>query len=311
MKKSIKMLIITLVTILCFTSTSIVVAAGPSSTGAGDKSQNSSNSTTDISNSQDTQNVKEEVKNSGGYENKNSNVDAKTSGNALKDRNRVLEQTQNTLREQIKKLENEKTDLENQYKEAVRTENQGQAQALQLQIQQKEQDINSSKDQLKQIREQIRETIRNSYTNEERNQLKVLEGELKESYKDIKVLPVDSVIAKGAIIKFDTPPVIKEGRMLIPVRALTEGFGASVTWDQAKQEVTIQREEVNIVLQIGNNLAYVNGEEVKIDVPPETINNRTVVPLRFIVEKLGLKVNWDAESETVEIEDSQAMNTNE
>lgn len=99
--------------------------------------------------------------------------------------------------------------------------------------------------------------------------------------------------------------------MLIPVRALTEGFGASVTWDQAKQEVTIQKEEVKIVLQIGNNLAYVNGEEVKIDVPPETINNRTVVPLRFIVEKLGLKVNWDAESETVEIEDSQAMNTNE
>ncbi|MCR4435789.1 MAG: copper amine oxidase N-terminal domain-containing protein [Clostridiales bacterium] len=311
MKKSIKMLIIILVTILCFTSTSIVFAAGPSSTGSGGTSQNSSNSTTNISNTQDTENIKEEVKNSGGYENKNPDVDAKTSGNALKEQVRVLEQTQNTLRDQMKKLENGMADLENKYKEAVRTENQGQAQALQLQIQQKEQDINSSKDQLKQIREQIRETIRNSYTNEERNRLKTLEEELQEKYQDIKVLPVDSVVAKGTMIKFDTLPVIKEGRTLIPVRALTEGFGASVAWDQAKQEVTIQREEVKIVLQIGNNLAYVNGEEVKIDVPPETINNRTVVPLRFIVEKLGLKVNWDAESETVEIEDSQATNANE
>lgn len=311
MKKSIKMLIITLVTILCFTSTSIVFAAGPSSTGAGEKSQNSSNSTTNISNTQDTENIKEEVKNSGGYENKNPDVDAKTSGNALKEQVRVLEQTQNTLRDQMQKLENEMADLENQYKEAVRTENQGQAQTLQLQIQQKEQDVDSSKEQLKQIRGQIRETIRNSYTNEEKDKLKVLEQQLKESYKDIRVLPVDSVIAKGAIIKFDTPPVIKEGRTLIPVRALTEGFGASVTWDQAERKVTIQRAEIKIVLQMGNNLAYVNGEEVKIDVPPEAINNRTVVPLRFIVEKLGLKVNWDAESETVEVEDSQAANANE
>jgi hypothetical protein len=310
-KKSIKMLIITLVTVICFTLTSIAFAAGPSTNGTDEKAPNSSDSATSISNMQDTQNVKEEIKNSGGYKNINSNADAKTRGNALKDRKRVLEQTQNKLKEQIKKLENEKTDLENQYKEAVKTENQGQIQALQLQIQQKEKDINSSKDQLKQIREQIRETIRNSYTNEERNRLKSLEEELKEKNRDIKILPVDSIIAKGTMLKFDTPPVIKEGRILIPVRALTEGFGASVTWDQAKQEVTIQRGEVKIVLQIGNNLAYVNGEEVKIDVPPETINNRTIVPLRFIAEKLGLKVNWDEESETVEVEGSQAMSTNE
>ncbi|MGE5615103.1 MAG: copper amine oxidase N-terminal domain-containing protein [Bacillota bacterium] len=185
-------------------------------------------------------------------------------------------------------------------------------------IQANDENMNSSAeaktkgDQLKQIREQIRERIRNLYTKEEKDRLKSLEKELKKKYKDIKVLPVDSVITKGAMIKFDTPPVIKEGRILIPVRALTEGFGASVTWDQAKKEVTIQRGEVKIVLQIGNNLAYVNGEEVKIDVPPEIINNRTVVPLRFIAEKLGLKVNWDEESETVEVEeDSQAASTNE
>lgn len=311
MKKSIKMLIITLVTVIFFTSTSIAFAAGPSTNGTDEKGPNSSDSATNISNTQDTQNVKEEIKNSGKYENRNSNADAKTSGNALKDRNRVLEQTQNKLKEQIKELEREKKELENQNKEAVRTENQGQVQALQLQIQQQEQDINSCKDQLKQIREQIRETIRNSYTNEERNKLKALEEELKKKYQDIKVLPVDSVIAKGTMIKFDTPPVVKEGRILIPVRALTEGFGATVTWDQAKQEVTIQRGEVKIVLQIGNNLAYVNGEEVKIDVPPETINNRTVVPLRFVNEKLGLKVNWDEDSETVEVEESQAMNISE
>jgi hypothetical protein len=324
MKKNIKMRIIILVTMLCFVSTSIVFAAGQSSIEFGETnqpgqssiefgetSQNSSDSTTNISNTQTTENIKEEVENSDGYENKNPDIDAKTSGNILKEQFYVLEQTQNTLRDQMKKLEKDIADLENKYKEAAKAENQEQTQVLKLQIQQKEQEIDSSKEQLEQIRGQIKEKILDSYTNEELDKLKVLEQQLKERYKDIKVLPVDSIIAKGAIIKFDTPPVIKEGRTLIPIRALAEGFGASVAWDQAEQKVTVQKGEIKIVLQIGAKLAYVNGKEVKIDVPPETINNRTVIPLRFIIENLGLKVNWDAESETVEVEDNQVTNTNE
>jgi hypothetical protein len=42
---------------------------------------------------------------------------------------------------------------------------------------------------------------------------------------------------------------------------------------------------------------------VTIDVAPTSLNNRTIVPLRFITETLGLKVDWDAETETVEISD--------
>jgi len=77
MKKSIKMLIITLVTILCFTSTSIVFAAGPSLTGAGEKSQNSSNSTTNISNTQDTQNIKTGTQSGQGSGSGSSNAEKK------------------------------------------------------------------------------------------------------------------------------------------------------------------------------------------------------------------------------------------
>lgn len=46
---------------------------------------------------------------------------------------------------------------------------------------------------------------------------------------------------------------------------------------------------------------YVNGQEMKTDVPAQIINGRTMVPLRAIAEYFGKAVNWDAKSNTVTI----------
>ena len=54
-----------------------------------------------------------------------------------------------------------------------------------------------------------------------------------------------------------------------------------------------------ISVTIDSNIAIVNGEYKQIDVPPMIINNRTMVPLRFIGEALGAEVNWMAETRTV------------
>lgn len=54
-----------------------------------------------------------------------------------------------------------------------------------------------------------------------------------------------------------------------------------------------------ISVTIDNNIAVVNGEYKRIDVPPMIINNRAMVPLRFIGEALGAEVNWIAETRTV------------
>jgi hypothetical protein len=66
-----------------------------------------------------------------------------------------------------------------------------------------------------------------------------------------------------------------------------------------------------IVLNLESNTAYVNGAEVTIDVAPTTINSRTIVPLRFITETLGLKVDWDDETDTIEIGDDTEETTTE
>jgi len=43
----------------------------------------------------------------------------------------------------------------------------------------------------------------------------------------------------------------------------------------------------------------VNGKEIQCDVPPQVINDRTMVPARFLAEALGAKVSWDENQNAV------------
>jgi hypothetical protein len=43
----------------------------------------------------------------------------------------------------------------------------------------------------------------------------------------------------------------------------------------------------------------VNGKEIKPDVAPQIVVNRTMVPVRWIAEALGAEVEWDADTRTV------------
>ncbi|MFT9486620.1 MAG: copper amine oxidase N-terminal domain-containing protein [Tepidibacillus sp.] len=48
----------------------------------------------------------------------------------------------------------------------------------------------------------------------------------------------------------------------------------------------------------------INGEVIKPDVPPQIINYRTLVPVRFVSENLGMKVEWDSVNRKVNITDT-------
>ena len=104
----------------------------------------------------------------------------------------------------------------------------------------------------------------------------------------------------------DSPPIIKNGRTLVPIRAIIEALGGTVSWDPSTKTVDITLNNNFIRLQIGNAIAYVNGEEKVIDpanyrVVPEIINGRTMLPLRFVAENLGCDVKWDGNTKTITI----------
>ncbi|KYH30853.1 copper amine oxidase N-terminal domain-containing protein [Neomoorella mulderi] len=88
--------------------------------------------------------------------------------------------------------------------------------------------------------------------------------------------------ALEAYDRFNVPPVIKSSHTLIPVRAITEGLGATVNWDEATIAVTITKNGVTVVLILGSTEVTVNGAKMNLDVPALLISNRTFVPLRFL-----------------------------
>ncbi len=107
-----------------------------------------------------------------------------------------------------------------------------------------------------------------------------------------------TVTLNGQYLSFATPPVIQNERTLIPVRFLFECAGAEVNWEHETSSVTITYGDTTVKLKIGDDTAYVNGVSKKLDVAPQLINNKTLIPLRFISEELGFNVDWDGDGYT-------------
>jgi len=109
------------------------------------------------------------------------------------------------------------------------------------------------------------------------------------------------VTVNGRALVMDTPPVSRDGRTLVPLRAIFEALGANVVWDPVARTITGTRGNTTMFLQINSRTAKLNGNPVVLDVPPAVIDGRTMVPTRFVAESLDARVNWDGQTRTVSI----------
>lgn len=111
-----------------------------------------------------------------------------------------------------------------------------------------------------------------------------------------------SVTLDGQSVTFpDQEPLEVSGRVMVPVNAIFEAIGAEVTWNPTAKTVTAVLNDQTFVLKIGSSTATVNGTSVEIDSSAIIKNSRTLVPVCFISEALGLKVDWDQSTATVKI----------
>lgn len=111
----------------------------------------------------------------------------------------------------------------------------------------------------------------------------------------------DRLFVQGRTLEYDVPPVIIEGRTLVPVRVITEELGAEVDWEADTETIIIERDETIITFALDDTTVYVNGEEQEIDVPSQLINDRTMVPLRFISEVFDESVSYIPETGDIDI----------
>ena len=110
-----------------------------------------------------------------------------------------------------------------------------------------------------------------------------------------------NVIYDGQTIDFDVQPEIIDGRVMVPMRTIFEIFGAKVKWDSDTQTITAKKKSKTISMTIGNTDMTKNDETYSFDAAPLIEEGRTLVPIRAISDMLGLDVEWDNDSRTVEI----------
>ncbi len=100
-------------------------------------------------------------------------------------------------------------------------------------------------------------------------------------------------------------PIIDSGYTLVPIRAVIEAFGGGVYWDGDRQEVNVFIRENAVIMTINSEQAEVYSGDVRntvtLPVAPKIIDGRTMLPLRFVSENCGLKVDWDEQSHLITI----------
>ncbi len=97
----------------------------------------------------------------------------------------------------------------------------------------------------------------------------------------------------STLLSFDrVEPTVKNGRMLVPVRTFFEAAGLELKWDPATKTIEGRSADTSITMNIDSTKATVNGKQVTLDVPATVQNGRTLVPIRFVSEATGAKIDW-------------------
>jgi len=89
-----------------------------------------------------------------------------------------------------------------------------------------------------------------------------------------------------------TAPLTLSGRTMVQIRAIVEGMGGNVGWNDTIKEISLEYGEYKVRMWLDSNSINANGAARVIDVAPTELNGRTMVPVRFAAENLGAEVDW-------------------
>jgi hypothetical protein len=116
-------------------------------------------------------------------------------------------------------------------------------------------------------------------------------------------ISVNAVNVNGKFIATDVSPIIKDGRVLVPIRTLAS-LGVTYQWDSKSQSALITKGKDQIKLTANKKEAFKNNRTVQIDVPVQMTQGRILVPIRFVSENFGHKVSYEKLRSILFIQDS-------
>ena len=138
----------------------------------------------------------------------------------------------------------------------------------------------------------IRETV--SITGLNTIAFNYISDEKPDNYVNVKVY--DQYIDFSSINQW---PFIENGRTMVPLRAVFEVLNCDVKWEESSKSAVVEYGETKIIIPANSTTAYINGKGNSLDVPAKIVNNRIMIPLRFVSEAIDKIVFWDDADKTV------------
>lgn len=124
-----------------------------------------------------------------------------------------------------------------------------------------------------------------------------------------KERPIQLVV-RGKDIQGEMPPIVFNGNTLVPIREVFEAMEAVVEWKPETKEVYAGMNDTLVILKTNSNIAWVNGEDKNIPMAPKIINNKVMIPIRFVAETIGFNVEWMKSERIVKIDLPEGENNN-
>lgn len=116
-------------------------------------------------------------------------------------------------------------------------------------------------------------------------------------------LRIDSNLAyvDGVLQVLDASPTSIDGVTMVPLRFVADYLGATTAYDTVTASVTVKLGTKEIVLWVDSAMAKVNGAFVSMNAETANINNRLMIPVRFVSQNLGAQVSWDGTTRLITI----------
>ncbi|WP_123043171.1 N-acetylmuramoyl-L-alanine amidase family protein [Cohnella candidum] len=108
-----------------------------------------------------------------------------------------------------------------------------------------------------------------------------------------------SLYLDGTKLNPPQPSTIVNGTTFVPVRTISESLGYTVGWNGTDRSISIVSDSRSLLLRLGSAKAVIAGKTLAMPSKPLIVNNRSLLPLRFIAEQFGLQVSWDAKKNAV------------
>ncbi len=107
------------------------------------------------------------------------------------------------------------------------------------------------------------------------------------------------VYVDNELVEMSQSPTILDDRTLVPVRAIFEKAGATVSWNSSDTSATITKGDDSVYIKLNEDFIYRNDNPIVLDVPAQLIEGSTYLPVRAVSEAMGFGVTWDAVNKSI------------